>query len=257
MSSVRTLKIRRSGIDENIPDLVSVRSGTDKKISTPPPLEFPYDRQCIIRFPPEIAEKVNTILSDHTTTELSEIIQISIDNELVAGHSFRAFSVSIVQDQRILKDFDTKGILVDLPTFIESYKTVNEGISITKSSDVSQMMICFRKAEFVPPYNDEIQAALTLLYPSGLTPPTHLIRQRKFRPPPTKEDVQNLRSAEDTIDAAMSGGALEWVVETQVPETEALERALNEPDNVWTPTEEILAQLRQAGYVNEYGELKS
>ena len=242
-----------------VPDLVlgSVRSerATPTSQQPPVPLELPYDRQCIVRFPADIAEKVRKVLADAGTTDSTEVIRITIDNELVSGHQFRAFSIAVFEHQRQLKEFNMKGILVDLPTFVESYKTVNSGASITKSSDISQMLICFKLADFVPPYNTEIQTALNLVYPSGLTPPTNLIRQRKFRPPPSKEDVQNLRTAEDTIDSVMSGGALEWVVETEVPESEEIARALNEPDNVWTPTEDILAQLRNAGYVDVNGDI--
>ena len=256
MSSVRTLKIRRSTIDE-VPDLVlgSVRSVSAAPAAGPPPLEVPFDRQCIIRFPVDVAEKVGRILDDVGTTDLTEIIQISVDNELVNGHPFRLFTVNVYEHQRLLSHLKMRGVLVDLPTFVESYKTVNNGVSITKSSDVSQMMICFKIADFVEPYSEEIQNALNLLHPSGLTPPTNEIRFRKFRPPPSKEDVANIRSAEDTIDSVMSGGALEWVVETLVPEEEAMERTINEPENVWTPTEQILQQLRQAGYVDQFGNL--
>ena len=269
MSSVRTLKIRRSGIEaeppEQVPDLVlgrsagpsSVRSVEKTGTSTPPqpiPMEVPFDRQCIVRFPPDIAERVTRILASANDT--NEILRISIDNELVNGHSFRAYTVAILdQNKQPIPELNMKGILVDLPTFVESYKTINQGATVTKSSDISQMMICFKANEFVPPYNPEIQKALNLMYPNGLTPPTNNIRYRKFRLPPPKEDVQNTRSAEDVIDSVMSGGTLEWVVENEVDEDEAVSRAINEPENVWTPSEDILAQLRLAGYINANGDI--
>ena len=272
MSSVRTLKIRRSVLDkeqsETVPDLVlgrnvaasSVRSteraGAGGTSSQPVPMELPFDRQCIVRFPPDIAEKVRKILASSSVNDAIEIVRITIENELVNGHSFRAYSVVILdQQQRPIPELAMKGILVDLPTFVESYKTINLGQTITKSSDISQMLICFKTSEFVPPYNPEIQKAFNLMYPSGLTPPTANIRYRKFRLPPSKEDIQNTRSAEDVIDSVMSGGTLEWVVENQVDEDESISRAINEPDNVWTPTEEILSHLRQAGYIDANNEI--
>jgi len=273
MSSVRTLKIRRSGVDhepqETLTDLVfgksvapsSVRS-TEKSAgaATPaqlPPMEVPFDRQCIIRLPVEIAERVRKILSASSTNDSTEILKMSIDNELVSGHAFRSYSIGVVDPhgQRLIPELAMKGILVDLPTFVESYKTINQGTTVTKSSDISQMLICFRASEFTPPYNPEIQKALNLMYPSGLTPPTANIRYRKFRLPPSKEDVQNTRSAEDVIDNVMSGGTLEWVVENLVDEDEAVSRAINEPENVWTPTEDVLLQLRQAGFINANGDI--
>jgi hypothetical protein len=269
MSSVRTLKIRRSGVDnepaEQVNDLVlgrsaapsSVRSVEKSGTTTPPtpaPMEVPFDRQCIIRFPIDIAEMVAKILPQANDT--SEILRISLDKELVNGHSFRAYTVTILgTNKEPMPELAMKGILVDLPTFVESYKTINKGATVTKSSDISQMMICFKASEFVAPYNPEIQKALNLMYPSGLTPPTNNIRYRKFRLPPSKEDVQNTRSAEDVIDSVMSGGTLEWVVENQVDEDEAVSRAINEPENVWTPSDEILAQLRHAGFINANGDI--
>jgi len=270
MTSIRTLKIRRSTVDEIQPEMIndlvlgktplnrgssSVRSAPAAASTQIIPMEFPYDRQCIIRFPAEIATKIQSILGNPATTDLTEILKITVDPDYVNGHPFRSYSLSIYDNQRELSQYAMKGVLVDLPTFVESYKTINNGESITKSADISQMLICFKASEFVVPYNAEIQRALNLLYPSGLTPPTDKIRYRKFRAPPSKEDNQNLRSAEDVIDSVMSGGALEWVVETEVNEEEAVSRAINEPDNVWTPTEEILVQLRQAGYIDQHGDI--
>lgn len=258
MSSVRTLKIRRSAPATEAPinDLIlgSVRSGSVKTApdSTVVPLEVPFDRQCIIRFPEEVAPVIRNILRDPATTDVTEVIRVSLESDLVDGHAFRVFSVSVVDQPELAM----RGILVDLPTYVESYKTANAGATITKSSDVSQMLVCFLKKDFEPVMSPEVQKTVhNLMHPSGLTPPTGGIRNRKFRAPPSKEDVQNLRSAEDVIDNTLSGGALEWVVETQVPEEEAVNRAINEPENVWMPTEEIMAQLRRAGCIDAHGDL--
>lgn len=275
MSSVRTLKIRRSVPTEaesqpagSSTDAVVSRSIRSEKsgaqtapgiaaaASQPIPLEPPYDRQSIIRFPADVADRIRKILGDSGTTELTEVIRIQVENRPIAGHQFRLYSMSVYEHQRHLKNLDMKGILVDLPTFVESYKTVNNGVTITKSADVSQMLVCFKVSEFdLDSPSPELQKALTLLYPSGITPPTSRIRYRKFRLPPTPEDIQNLRSAEDLIDSVMSGGALEWVIENEVDEDEAVQRAINEPETVWTPTEEVLRQLRQAGYIDENGDI--
>ena len=263
MSGVRILKIRRSAAAEeaeNHPDPTAVPPVSEQaqpdRSGQLAPLEPPYDRQCIMRFPDDVAEKVHQILKSKGTTDTTEVVRISVDNELLDGVDFRLFTVRVFEHQHHLKQFDMRGVLVDLPTFVESYKTVNNGTTITKSSDVSQMMICFKRAEFnLKNPSSALQKALNLVYPSGLTPPTNDIRNRKFRPQPSQEEIQNIRSAEDLVENVMSGGALEWVVETEVDEDEAVQRSINEPENVWTPTEDILNQLRKAGYIDENGEL--
>lgn len=258
MSGVRILKLRRSTPPEEESQPIPVKPPTPPEpvYSGPIPLEPPYDRQCIIRFPEDVAQRIHEILEDKGTTELTEIIRVSIDNEKIKGHEFRLFSIAVFENQKHLKQFDMKAVLVDLPTYVESYKTVNHGMTITKSSDLSQMMVCFKLADFnMKNPSPELQKALNLLYPSGLTPPTSRIRYRKFRPPPSKEDVAKLRSAEDLVDNVMCGGSLDWVVETEVDEEEAVQRSINEPDTIWTPTEEILQKLREAGYLDASGEL--
>lgn len=270
MSGVRILKIRRStAIEEPVqeappvapsPPTTVTKQATGSKqdrTSGAAPLEPPYDRQCVVRFPEDVALKIRGLLKDAKTTDTTEIIRISIDDEKIRGVDYRLFSVSVYeQHQRHLKQLDMRGVLVDLPTFVESYKTVNSGTTVTKSSDVSQMLICFKLVDFnlLKP-SPELQKALNLLYPSGLTPPTNRIRERKFRPPPSKEDVQNMRSAEDLVENVMSGGALEWVVETEVDEEEAIQRSINEPENVWTPTDAVLQQLRHAGFIDANGDI--
>ena len=251
------MKIRRSGAAEDTsapPVQAIVRQERPLQAA---PLEPPYDRQCIMRFPEDVSDKISDILKNSGTTDTTEVIRISLlEDERVKGVEFRLFRINVFEDQNHLTQFDMRGVLVDLPTFVESYKTVNNGTTVTKSSDVSQMMVCFKLCDFdMQNPSVELQKALDLLYPSGITPPTSGIRHRKFRPAPSKEEVQNMRSAEDLVENVMSGGALEWVVETEVDEEEAVSRSINEPDNVWTPTEEILNQLRRAGFIDANGDI--
>jgi len=262
MSGVRILKLRRSTPDEPpglVPEqsAILVRPPSEPfKTVGPIPLEPVYDRQCIMRFPEDVAAKILEIFKANGTTELTEIIRISVEDEFINGHDFRLYSIMVFEDQEHLRQFDMKGVLVDLPTFVESYKTINNGVTVTKSSDISQMMISFKLADFdLRNPSNELQKALNLLYPSGLTPPASRIRYRKFRPPPSKDDVANLRSAEDLVESVMTGGSLDWVVETEVDEDEAVQRSINEPETIWTPTEEILQELKEAGYIDANGEL--
>jgi TATA-binding protein-associated factor Taf7 len=272
--SVRTLKIRRSVPVDGGDSLQSQPAGSPQESASdrthltntvvsglmlagpPVPLEPPYDRQSIIRFPQDIADRIRRILNDNATTEMTEVIRIQPENRVVHGFHNRLYSIGVYEHQIHLKQFDMRGILVDLPTFVESYKTINNGVTITKSSDISQMLICFKVSDFnLDDPSVELQKAMNLLYPSGISPPTSRIRYRKFRSPPSSKDVQNLRSAEDLIENIMTGGALEWVIETEVDEEESIQRAINEPETVWTPTDEILNHLRQAGYVDDHGEI--
>jgi TATA-binding protein-associated factor Taf7 len=266
MSGVRILKLRRStpaadvtseGLKQGEAPSILLRPKSEPPTpSGPIPLEPPYDRQCIMRFPEDVAARVHSLLDNKKSTDSSEIIRITLDAESVNGHEFRLFSIQVFDNGRQIKEFDMKGILTDLPTYVESYKTVNNGVTLTKSSDVSQMMVCFKLDDFdVRNPSPELQKALNLLYPSGLTPPTSRIRYRKFRPPPSQEEVANLRSAEDLVGSLINEGSLDWVVETEVDEDEALQRSINEPETVWEPTEEILHRLREAGYLDGNGEL--
>ncbi|CAH2108256.1 unnamed protein product [Euphydryas editha] len=78
--------------------------------------------------------------------------------------------------------------IVDLPTIVESWKTIDRK-SLYKSADICQMMIC--KEEFdettdeeTPSKNkkkDPLKVDKKYLWPHGITPPTKNVRRRRFR----------------------------------------------------------------------------
>jgi TATA-binding protein-associated factor Taf7 len=251
----RVLKIRRTDKDDQStgfkPELIFAQPpppqqalvDKNKKVSpeSPIPMEGPYDRQCVIRFPSDISERVGRILDSTGTTELTQILKIKINDE-----NYRNYSIILFDG---IEEIELIGVLQDLPTFVESYKTINNGVNVTKSSDISQILICFKKDEFDENFESN------QFHPSGITPPTARIRNRKFRSSPTPEDVGKIRSAEDLVESVMTGGALEWVMEEEVDEEEAVQRQINEPETVWTPTEEVMEQLRKAGFIDGQGNI--
>lgn len=88
--------------------------------------------------------------------------------------------------------------VVDLPTIVESLKTVDRK-SVYKSADICQMMIC--KDEMDPASTEEESPAKNkkkdpykvdkkFLHPHGLTPPTKNVRKRRFRKTLKKKSVE-------------------------------------------------------------------
>lgn len=78
--------------------------------------------------------------------------------------------------------------IVDLPTIVESWKTIDRK-SLYKSADICQMMICKEELdvttdEETPIKNkkkDPLKVDKKYLWPHGITPPTKNVRRRRFR----------------------------------------------------------------------------
>ncbi|XP_063534434.1 transcription initiation factor TFIID subunit 7-like [Cydia strobilella] len=77
--------------------------------------------------------------------------------------------------------------IVDLPTIIESLKTIDRK-SVYKTADICQMMICKEELDPVSTEDespkkkkDPLKVDKKYLHPHGVTPPTKNIRKRRFR----------------------------------------------------------------------------
>lgn len=77
--------------------------------------------------------------------------------------------------------------IVDLPTIIESLKTIDRK-SVYKTADICQMMICKEELDPVSTEDespkkkkDPLKVDKKYLHPHGITPPTKNIRKRRFR----------------------------------------------------------------------------
>ncbi|CAG5037067.1 unnamed protein product [Parnassius apollo] len=88
--------------------------------------------------------------------------------------------------------------IVDLPTIIESLKTIDNK-SFYKTADICQMMICKDEPdtpcieEETPPKNkkkDPYKVDKKFLWPHGITPPTKNVRKRRFRKTLKKKYVE-------------------------------------------------------------------
>ncbi|CEP03489.1 hypothetical protein PBRA_009374 [Plasmodiophora brassicae] len=114
------------------------------------------EQQIVLRLPERLAAEIRKRMEDQTLTTSS-----------IAVHP--------IDERRVLFCVDGMGeypgTLVDLPCIIESLKTW-DGAAYYKSADICQMLIVREKDEEAEP---------PLEFPSGLTPPTAHIRERRFR----------------------------------------------------------------------------
>ena len=210
---------------------VKIGSGTSALVnSSPPPAEvpgqaWPFDLQCVLRLPVDVAEKIAPLLKHGNTGSLLQIIPLSSEPK---GRNFR---VKVLDELFV-------GTLVDLPTYLETHK-IGDGGVVYKSADVCQILVVSR---------GEIEA--NFVSSSGLTPPTAWIANRRFRPPPAAD----LSKAESAVSSIIGGGTLEWEEEADVLVTERDDRMRFEPGSVWEPTEDILEELYNAGMIDENGE---
>jgi len=137
--------------------------------------EFPdLDRQCIIRFPEDVAKKLRERLSCPGA-------QLGLTLNPTSREDCRVFHVAF---EEALGDVESTrymtGVLSELPCIIESYKTL-DGDLMFKSGDISQIIYVF------DPDNNNFDISVLRdktkweWKSGGLTPPTHRIRSRKFR----------------------------------------------------------------------------
>jgi len=197
---------------------------------------WPFDLQCVLRLPADVADRIAPLIKSGASAQ--GLVQVTPLSETIKGEHHRKFRVRVLDEV-------LEGVLIDLPTYVESYKTA-DGNNFTKSADVSQMLVVSRGTI------DE--RGLKLQADSGITPPTYKIRQRRFRPPVKTADA-NLSKAESAILSIVGGGTLEWSEETEVSVHEQEERYDREPMTIWTPTEDVLDELFQKGHIDQDGNL--
>ena len=209
-----------------------------------PQATWPFDLQCIIRLPPDVAERIAPLVRHGNAAGLIQITPLSAEP--------RKFRVRVLDEV-------LEGKLYDLPTFVESFKAVGE--TIYKSADISQILIVYRPdaVHAVEPRwstnekHSKVPGAEYILT-SGITPPTAYITRRRYRPETSKND---LSKAESAITSVIGGGVLEWAEELVVEEDEMNWRLQHDPSSVWEPDERVLEELIAAGELLENGMLKS
>ncbi|SPP84057.1 transcription initiation factor TFIID subunit 7 [Drosophila guanche] len=129
--------------------------------------------------------------------ELADIVHESIQ----AGNVKDRLSIQLDQDLRYgevrLDDQLLYTKLVDLPTVVESYKTIDNK-SFYKSADICQILICKEEPDEEPEKEspnknkkkDPNKVDKKYLFPHGITPPCKNVRKRRFRKTLKKKNVE-------------------------------------------------------------------
>lgn len=148
-------------------------------------VDYPVEleSQFILRLPEEPAKILRDLLKSGES--LKNRLTIQIDNDLRNGE--------VRLDHRLMH-----AKIVDLPTIIESLKTIDNK-SFYKTADICQMMICKDEPdqpsteEESPSKNkkkDPYKVDKKFLWPHGIAPPSKNIRKRRFRKTLKKKYVE-------------------------------------------------------------------
>ncbi|CAK1587788.1 unnamed protein product [Parnassius mnemosyne] len=193
--------------------------------------EYPVEleSQFVLRLPEEPAKLLREVLK--SGENLKNRLTIQIENDMRQGE---------VQ----FDDWLMHAKIVDLPTIIESLKTIDNK-SFYKTADICQMMIC--KYEPDTPCIEEESPAKNkkkdphkvdkkFLWPHGITPPTKNVRKRRFRKtlkkkyveaPEIEKEVKRLLRADN------EAVSVTWDVikeEDDHPKPEAVSSAQSKPE---------------------------
>lgn len=147
--------------------------------------EYPaeLESQFVLRLPEEPAKLLRELLK--SGDNLKNRLTIQIDNDM--RHGEVRFDHWLMHAK-----------IVDLPTIIESLKTIDNK-SFYKTADICQMMICKDEPdaptieEESPAKNkkkDPYKVDKKFLWPHGVTPPTKNVRKRRFRKTLKKKYVE-------------------------------------------------------------------
>ncbi|KAL8540931.1 hypothetical protein ACS0TY_002262 [Phlomoides rotata] len=119
------------------------------------------DEQFIMRVPPAVAERIERLLNDTSSSSEDKNLDLSFSEDGRTG-------TFVIGNDRF------SASLLDLPTVVESYKTYDDNVLI-KSADIGQMIMVREEGDGVPE---------AVEYRHGLTPPMRDARRRRFRREP-------------------------------------------------------------------------
>lgn len=148
-----------------------------------PEHQVELESHLVLRLPPEPAKALREVLK--TGDPLKNRLSIQIDNDM--RHGQVRFDHWLMHSK-----------IVDLPTVIESLKTIDNK-SFYKTADLCQMMICKEEPDQAAPEEDSSaknkkkdpnKVDKKFLYPHGITPPTKNVRKRRFRKTLKKKCVE-------------------------------------------------------------------
>uniref|UniRef100_A0A7S1A9V6 TAFII55 protein conserved region domain-containing protein n=1 Tax=Noctiluca scintillans TaxID=2966 RepID=A0A7S1A9V6_NOCSC len=195
------------------------------------PGEWPFDRQCVIRFPPDVAERVGQLIderegSSNTALEL-RLSPLAPKSGRPAGRSWnvRAF------------DEVLSGTLVDLPCFVESHiatpwlQDEDGGCPVAyKSADISQMLVVHRG-----PADVKCLDRTNYQWSSGLTPATRHIKARKFQRVQPEFEPANVREAIRAIRSRIKNEPYRYEEYSEVDEDIHAQLLRTQSENIWKP----------------------
>ena len=148
------------------------------------------EEQLVIRFPDDLAEKIHAEL---------DASQVPSDLKVTFTDSRNA--------QVTIGNRTLHGILLDLPTLVESFRTVDT-TQYVKVADISKLLLCL---DLSLGDHFELKQKLTennYQWPNGLTPPmAGILSKRKSKRPPIEDieaierQVQKLLDADEAADS--------------------------------------------------------
>ncbi|KAK9273552.1 hypothetical protein L1049_018362 [Liquidambar formosana] len=160
------------------------------------------EEQFILRVPPNIAERIDRLLSENASSSEEKSLDLSFSEDGRSG-TF------------VIGNDHFPASLLDLPCVMESYKTYDDNVLI-KTADIGQMIMVREESDSAP---DVVE------YRHGLTPPMRDARKRRFRREPDL-NPELVRRVEKDLLNIMAGGTAENV-DVEVGDEDGDENARN------------------------------
>ncbi|WJZ88445.1 hypothetical protein VitviT2T_007743 [Vitis vinifera] len=145
------------------------------------------EEQFILRVPPSIAERIERLLNENSSSSEDKSLDLSFSEDGRSG-TF------------VIGNDHFPASLLDLPCVLESYKTYDDSVLI-KTADIGQMIMVREEGDTAP---DVVE------YRHGLTPPMRDARKRRFRREPDL-NPELVRRVERDLLNIMAGGTAENV----------------------------------------------
>lgn len=200
------------------------------------PGEWPLDYQCVLELPEDLAERASHCLAQGADGGSRDLdLEITIDPAARDGiPSGRRWRVKAWGEE-------LKGTLVDLPCHTESHllppkssENPSTGV-LYKAADITQMLIVHREDELP---NKQYLDTTSYVWKCGLTPPTHLITQRRFRgvpPPESMFAASRVREAVSALQDRMVNVPFSYEVEEEVDAAFIEQLRKDDPGSIWKP----------------------
>lgn len=196
------------------------------------PGPWPFDHQCVIRFPEDLARRISQAVEadekrEHSDApEALDLVITPLDPKS-RRWEVRAFGERL------------QGTLVDLPRPVESHilqDPVKGDTDTTfhKSADITQLLIVHREPE--PPGADVELNRKTFVWSSGLTPYTTRIANRSFRECPF--DPKELHETEQALESWIRGESYKTTQKMEMTDKEVEELRRTQAENIWEPPSE-------------------